>query len=101
MRIDKYLKLSRLIKRRTLAQEMVEIGAVRINGRTCKPAAEVRSDDIIEIAYPGRIMKVKVVTSDGYSSRERPGLQMVEEKKGDRKNVLVNYLRGSLHVIHN
>ena len=86
MRIDKYLKLSRLIKRRTLAQEMVEIGAVRINGRTCKPAAEVRSDDIIEIAYPGRIMKVNVVTSDEVQlKRNAPAYEMVEERKVDRK----------------
>jgi ribosomal 50S subunit-recycling heat shock protein len=86
LRIDKYLKLSRLIKRRTLAQEMVEIGAVRINGRTCKPAAEVRSDDIIEIAYPGRIMKVKVVTSDEVQlKRNAPAYEMVEERKVDRE----------------
>ena len=86
MRIDKYLKLSRLIKRRTLAQEMVEIGAVRINGRTCKPAAEVRSDDIIEIAYPGRIMKVKVVTSDEVQlKRNAPAYEMVEESNVDRE----------------
>ena len=86
MRIDKYLKLSRLIKRRTLAQEMVEIGAVRINGRTCKPAAEVRSDDIIEIAYPGRIMKVNVVTSDEVQlKRNAPAYEMVEERKVARE----------------
>ena len=67
---------------------MVEIGAVRINGRTCKPAAEVRSDDIIEIAYPGRIMKVKVVTSDEVQlKRNAPAYEMVEERKVDRKNV--------------
>ena len=64
LRLDKYLKLSRLIKRRTVAQEMAEIGAVRVNKRQCKPAAEVREDDVVEIAYPRRILTVKVLTAD-------------------------------------
>ena len=64
MRLDKYLKLSRLVKRRTLAQQMAEIGAVRVNGRVAKPAANVSDGDTIEIAYPRRILTVSVVTSD-------------------------------------
>lgn len=84
--MDKYLKLSRLIKRRTLAQKMVEIGAVRINGKTCKSAAEVRIDDIIEVAYPGRIVKVKVLTSDEKElKRKTVPYELVEEKKVDRE----------------
>ncbi len=85
MRMDKYLKLSRLIKRRTMAQEMVEIGAVRINGRTCKPAAEVRTGDMIEIAYPGRIVAVKVLSSDETElKRNVVAYEIVGEKKVDR-----------------
>ncbi len=64
MRLDKYLKLSRLIKRRTVAQEMAEIGAVRLNERQCKSAAEVRVGDILEIAYPRRVLSVRVETSE-------------------------------------
>lgn len=64
MRLDKYLKLSRLIKRRTVAQEVAEVGAVRINKRQCKPAANVKDGDIIEIAYPRRILTVSVLTAD-------------------------------------
>lgn len=64
MRIDKYLKLARLFKRRTVAQEMTELGAVRINSRTCKPSSEVREGDIIEIAYINRVLKVKVTCAD-------------------------------------
>lgn len=64
MRLDKYLKLSRLVKRRTLAQQMAEIGAVRVNGRVAKPAANVSDGDTIEIAYPRRVLTVTVVTAD-------------------------------------
>lgn len=64
MRLDKFLKLSRLVKRRTAAQEMIELGAVRLNGRVCKPSAEVREDDVIEVAYINRVLKVKVLCAD-------------------------------------
>lgn len=64
MRLDKFLKAARLVKRRTVAQEMVEIGAVRIDGRACKPSAEVLEGRIIEIAYMARVLKVKVLCAD-------------------------------------
>lgn len=64
MRIDKFLKLSRLVKRRSVAQEMVEIGAVRLGGRAVKPSAEVRAGDKIEIAFPRRVLAVEVLTVD-------------------------------------
>ncbi|GHS94648.1 RNA-binding protein [Synergistales bacterium] len=64
MRIDKFLKMSRLVKRRTVAQEMVEIGAVRIGGRTCKPSGEVADGSVIDIAYTARTLKVKVLCAD-------------------------------------
>ncbi|MBQ7170242.1 MAG: RNA-binding S4 domain-containing protein [Synergistaceae bacterium] len=64
MRLDKYLKLARLIKRRTIAQEMIDLKAVRLNGRECKPSSEVREGDEIEIAYVNRVLKVKVLCAD-------------------------------------
>ncbi len=64
MRIDKFLKMARLVKRRTAAQEMIEVGAVRIDGRTCKPAAEVGEGRTVEIAYMARVLKVKVLCAD-------------------------------------
>jgi ribosomal 50S subunit-recycling heat shock protein len=62
MRIDLFLKLSRLVKRRAAAREMVEMGAVKLNGRTVKPSAEVRLADRIEIAYPRRVVLVEVIS---------------------------------------
>ncbi|NLL36656.1 MAG: RNA-binding S4 domain-containing protein [Fretibacterium sp.] len=64
MRIDKFLKMARLVKRRSVAQEMVELGAVRLDGRTCKPSATVAEGKIIEIAYMTRVVKVKVLCAD-------------------------------------
>lgn len=82
LRLDKYLKLSRLIKRRTVAQEMAEIGAVRVNKRQCKPAAEVREDDVVEIAYPRRILTVKVLTADETAlKRNATAYTVIEEKE--------------------
>ncbi|MBQ7560592.1 MAG: RNA-binding S4 domain-containing protein [Synergistaceae bacterium] len=64
MRLDKFLKLARLVKRRTAAQEMIELGAVRLNGRECKSSSEVNEGSIIEIAYINRVLKVKVLCAD-------------------------------------
>ncbi|MDL2264014.1 RNA-binding S4 domain-containing protein [Synergistaceae bacterium OttesenSCG-928-I11] len=64
MRIDKFLKLSRLVKRRTVAAEMADVGAVRLNGRTVKPSAEVKAGDAIEVAFPRRVLAVEVLSAD-------------------------------------
>ena len=61
MRIDKYLKVSRLIKRRTVAQEACEGGRVSVNGKTVKPAYDVKENDIIELSFGAKHTKVKVV----------------------------------------
>jgi ribosomal 50S subunit-recycling heat shock protein len=61
MRLDVFLKHSRLAPRRTLAQEMCEAGAVKINGLRAKSAHEVRESDLIAIRGRGREITVKVV----------------------------------------
>ena len=60
MRLDKYLKVSRLIKRRTVAGEACGGGRVAVNGKTAKPAYEVKENDIIEISFGEKKLKVKV-----------------------------------------
>lgn len=62
MRIDKFLKVSRVIKRRTLANEACESGKVKINGRTAKPSTEVKIGDIIEISFGNKNTKIEVVS---------------------------------------
>ncbi|MBA1334622.1 MAG: S4 RNA-binding domain-containing protein [Firmicutes bacterium] len=61
MRLDKFLKNSRLIKRRTIAKEACDAGRVMINGRTAKAGTEVEEGDIIEIGFGNRRIKVEVV----------------------------------------
>lgn len=61
MRLDKYLKVSRLIKRRTIANEACDGERVSVNGRQVKASYQVKVGDIIEIAFGGRSVKVEVV----------------------------------------
>lgn len=61
MRIDKFLKNSRIIKRRTVAKEACEKGMVKINDKLAKPSDIVKEDDILEIIYPNKVLKVKVM----------------------------------------
>lgn len=61
MRLDKYLKVSRLIKRRTVANEACDNGRISVNGRVVKASYEVKVGDKIEIAMGPRIVAVEVV----------------------------------------
>ncbi len=60
MRLDKYLKVSRLIKRRTVANEACDNGRVLINEKVAKASTEVKKGDVIEIAFGNRTVKVRV-----------------------------------------
>ncbi len=82
MRLDKFLKLARLVKRRTVAQEMIELGAVRLNGRVCKSSSEVRENDVLEIAYIAKLLKVKVLCDNEALLKRRDCVswQQLEEK---------------------
>ncbi len=86
MRLDKYLKLSRLVKRRTIAQEMIEIGAVRVNRKNSKPSTDIKDNDIIEIAYPRRIVTVKVLVSDETQlKRNATAYELTEDRRVDQE----------------
>ena len=61
MRLDKFLKVSRLIKRRTVANTVSDMGRVLVNGNPAKPAKQLKTGDIIEIEYANRIEKVEVL----------------------------------------
>lgn len=60
MRLDKFLKNSRIIKRRTVAKETCEQGRVEVNGRIAKPGAELEEGDIIKITFGTSELEVKV-----------------------------------------
>jgi len=62
MRLDKYLKVSRLIKRRTVANEAAGASRVMLNGKVAKPAAAVKEGDVIELALGARAIRVEVLS---------------------------------------
>ncbi|BAH05184.1 RNA-binding S4 domain-containing protein [Clostridium kluyveri] len=70
MRLDKYLKVSRIIKRRTIAKEACEGGRVTINGKMAKPSTEVKEGDIIEIKYANRSLKAKILDIQNHVKKE-------------------------------
>ena len=62
MRLDKYLKVSRLIKRRTVANEACDQGKISIGGKVAKASAEVKVGDIIELKLGEKVIRVEVLT---------------------------------------
>ena len=61
MRLDKYLKVSRVIKRRTLANEVADAGRVLVNGKPAKASYTVKIGDIIEVTFGNRPVKIRVL----------------------------------------
>ncbi|SHH96353.1 RNA-binding S4 domain-containing protein [Clostridium grantii] len=70
MRLDKYLKISRMIKRRTIAKEACISGRVLINGKIAKASTEVKENDIIEISFAKSSLKAKVLNIATHVSKE-------------------------------
>ena len=62
MRLDKYLKVSRLIKRRTVANEACDAGKVTVNGKSARASYDVKEGDVLEITLGARSVKVRVTT---------------------------------------
>lgn len=79
MRLDKYLKVSRLIKRRTVANEACDAGRVTVNGKPAKASALIKAGDIIEIGFGSKAVKVEV-------------LDIAETTKKDDAKELYRYL---------
>lgn len=70
MRLDKYLKVSRIIKRRTVANEACDAGRVMANGRPVKASYDVKVGDIIEICMGSKPLKVEVLNVSEYATKE-------------------------------
>ena len=79
MRLDKFLKVSRLIKRRTVANEACDAGRVKINDKVAKASTTVKSGDVIEIAFGNKTVRVRV-------------LDLKETTKKDEAKDLFEYL---------
>ncbi len=70
MRIDKFLKNSRLIKRRTIAKEACEQDRIFINEKPAKPGTEVKLDDVIRIQFGNNVIKARVKSLSEHVSKE-------------------------------
>ena len=73
MRIDKYLKVSRLIKRRTIATEACNSGRVTVNGKPAKASTDVKEGDIIVIGFGEKQTKVRVLKTAEFIKAEEAG----------------------------
>ena len=63
MRLDKFLKVSRVIKRRTLAKEVCDSGRVSVNGRIVKPSQEIKTGDIMELDFGTKRVRIEVLAT--------------------------------------
>ena len=70
MRLDKYLKVSRVIKRRTLANEVADAGRVLVNGKPAKASYTVKIGDIIEVTFGNRPVKIRVLSDVGQKGKD-------------------------------
>jgi ribosomal 50S subunit-recycling heat shock protein len=83
MRLDKYLKVSRLIKRRSVAKDVCDGEKVSVNGRAAKPAAEVKPGDVLTVHMRGRVLEVRVLaTPENARAEEAASLyEVLREEK--------------------
>lgn len=70
MRLDKYLKVSRIVKRRTVANEICDAKHVTVNGKTARASYDVKQGDIIEIQFGEKLTKYEVLEVSEYATKE-------------------------------
>lgn len=70
MRIDKYLKVSRVIKRRTVAADACDGGRIEINGKTVKPSKEVKVGDVVTVAFGNNVLRFEVLSVDEKQTKQ-------------------------------
>jgi len=82
LRLDKYLKVSRVIKRRTLAKEVCDRGQVEVNGRVAKAGTDIKPGDIITVKFGSKTTKLEVsAVSENVPAKLAAGLYRVIEEK--------------------
>lgn len=74
MRLDKFLKVSRVIKRRTVANEAADNGRISVNGKVVKPSYEVKVGDIVEIKFGDKTSKFEIVEIPKLQTKNMPEL---------------------------
>jgi len=88
MRLDKYLKVSRIIKRRSVAKEVADKGRIKINGILAKSSSNLKLGDELEIQFGNKILKVKVqALHDSTKKEDAAGMyEIISEERIDQKN---------------
>lgn len=83
MRLDKFLKVSRIIKRRTLAKEIADNGRIEVNEKIAKSSTKVDVDDIIKISFGNKIVTVKVLLLLDSTKKEdaQNMFEIIDEKR--------------------
>ena len=74
MRLDKFLKVSRLIKRRTVANEAADSGRISVNGKIVKPSYEVKIGDIVEVKFGDKTSKFEIIEIPKVQGKNMPEL---------------------------
>ncbi|HFH8700810.1 TPA: RNA-binding S4 domain-containing protein [Streptococcus agalactiae] len=77
MRLDKYLKVSRIIKRRPVAKEVADKGRVKVNGVLAKSSTDLKLNDQVEIRFGNKLLTVKVLEMK-YSTKKEDAIKMYE-----------------------
>lgn len=72
MRLDKFLKVARVIKRRTIANEVADKGRVKVNGKIVKPSYEVSVGDVVEIAFGDSVSKFEITNIPTVTKKDMP-----------------------------
>ena len=82
MRLDKYLKVSRIIKRRTVANEACDAGRVVVNGKIARASYDVKVNDVIALTLGARTVKARVVSVNEYAKKDEAAMmyEIIEEK---------------------
>lgn len=70
MRIDKFLKVSRVIKRRTVAQEACDGGRIEVNGKPAKPSKDVKVGDVVTVTFGNRTMSFEILSVDEHQTKQ-------------------------------
>ena len=83
MRLDKFLKVSRIFKRRTIAKEVSKNQSIKVNDRPAKPSTDVKEGDVLKITYGNKELTVKIKEVTTYATKENSQnmYEIIEEKK--------------------
>ena len=101
MRLDKYLKVSRIIKRRTVANEACDAGRVLVNGKVARASYDVKQGDVLELQLGSRNIKAEVVSVNEYARKEEAGEMyrvLSDEPAAPRACRFVPHMPASLRI---